>query len=50
MGKKKTIVGIARRLAELMYTVLKNKTTYEPRPWKGVQNDPGHLAEQALSA
>jgi transposase len=50
MGKKKTIVGIARRLAELMYTVLRNKTEYEPRPWKGVQNDPAHLAGQALSA
>jgi hypothetical protein len=33
-----------------MYTVLKNKTVYEPRPWKGVQHDPVHLAEQALSA
>jgi transposase len=50
MGKKKTIVGIALRLAELMYSVLRNKTEYEPRPWKGVQNDPAYLAEQALSA
>jgi transposase len=50
LGKKKTIVGIARRLAELMYAVLKNKTAYEPRPWKGPQTDPAHLAEQALSA
>jgi hypothetical protein len=49
MGKKKTIVGVARRLAELMYAVLRNKTAYEPRPWKGVQHDPARLAEQALS-
>jgi transposase len=48
MGKKKTIVGIARRLAELMYRVLRTKTAYEPRPWKGIQNDPACLAEQAL--
>ena len=34
-SKKKTIVSIGRRLAELMYTVLQNKTKYEARPWKG---------------
>jgi transposase len=48
MGKKKTIVGIARRLAELMYAVLRTKAAYEPRPWKGVQNDSACLAGQAL--
>ena len=36
-SKKKTIVSIGRRLAELMYSVLKNKTEYEPRPWNGTQ-------------
>ncbi|GHT97003.1 IS110 family transposase [Betaproteobacteria bacterium] len=35
VGKKKTIVGIARRLAGLMYTMLKNGTEYEPRRYKG---------------
>jgi hypothetical protein len=32
MSKKKTVVATGRRLAELMYCVLKNKTTYEVRP------------------
>jgi hypothetical protein len=50
MGKKKTVVAIAGRLAGLMYSVLKTGTAYEPRPWKGVQNDSVHLAEGALSA
>ena len=49
-GKKKTIVAIARRLAEIMYAVLKNKTEYEPRPWSGPQNMMGILAEKAISA
>jgi transposase len=35
MAKKKTIVGIARRLAELMYSILKSGNEYEPRLWKG---------------
>jgi transposase len=48
MGKKKTIVGIVRRLAEVMYSILRSKTEYEPRPWKGTQNDSAYLAEQAL--
>jgi transposase len=46
MSKKKTIVSIARRLAELMYSVLKNKTEYEARPWKG--SGKKSLADQAL--
>jgi transposase len=50
MGKKKTIVGIARRLAEVMYSILRNQTEYEPRPWQGPQHDPVRLAEQALRA
>jgi hypothetical protein len=37
-SKKKTIVSIGRRLAEIMYSVLRNKTEYEPRQWKGVIN------------
>jgi transposase len=47
MSKKKTIVSIGRRLAEVMYSVLKNKTTYKPRPWTGVRNATAVLAEQA---
>jgi transposase len=46
LSKKKTIVSIARRLAELMYSVLKNKTEYETRPWKG--SGKKSLADQAL--
>jgi len=34
-SKKKTVVAVARRLAELMYSVLKNKTEYEIRKWDG---------------
>jgi hypothetical protein len=35
IGKKKSIVAIARRLAELMYTLLKNGTEYEVRKFEG---------------
>ena len=49
-SKKKTIVSIGRRMTELMYTVLRNKTKYEPRLWKRPSNSPGGLAEQARSA
>lgn len=33
-SKKKAVVAIARKLAELIYTLIKNKTLYEPRPYK----------------
>ena len=50
-GKKKTIVSIGRRMAVLMYSVLQNKTKYEPRPWKGAsENCSVKLAEQAVCA
>lgn len=49
-SKKKTIVSIARRLAEIMYSVLKHKTEYEPRQWKGPQNTTAMLANQAMCA
>ena len=50
-SKKKTIVSIGRRLAELMYSVLRSKTKYEPRPWAGVREDTAAvLAEKALCA
>lgn len=49
-SKKKTIVSIGRRLAEIMYAVLKNKTEYEPRKWEGSQNKTAILAGQAMSA
>jgi len=37
-SKKKTIVSVGRRLSEIMYSVLRNKTKYEVRPWNGVQD------------
>jgi transposase len=49
-SKKKTIVSIGRRLAELMYSILRNKTRYEPRPWKGTRDRTAQLAEQAVCA
>ena len=49
-SKKKTIVSIGRRMAELMYSVLRNKTKYEPRPWNGPGKDSYLLAKQRLSA
>ena len=48
-SKKKTIVSIGRRLAELMYSVLKNQTVYEPHQWMG-KNKTAVLAEQAMCA
>jgi len=50
VSKKKTIVSIARKLAELMYSVLRNKTVYEPRKWDGPKNNPAVLAGQAMCA
>jgi transposase len=50
LSKKKTIVSIGRRLAELMYSVLRSKTKYEPRLWAGVRENTAALAERALSA
>ena len=49
-SKKKTIVSIGRRLAEIMFSVLKNKTVYEPQQWKGIRNGTAALIEQAMSA
>ena len=49
-SKKKTVVSIGRRLAELMYSVLRNKTVYEPRPWTGVREDITKLIKLGNSA
>jgi hypothetical protein len=50
-GKKKAIVAIARRLGVLLYTLLKNGTTYEVRHFERPA-EPGveALVQQALSA
>jgi transposase len=48
-SKKKTIVSIARRLAEMMYSILRSGTEYEARRWKGKQTATG-LAKEALKS
>ena len=50
LNKKKVVVATGRRLAELMYSVMRNKTIYEQRPWKGLRDDTATLANIALSA
>jgi transposase len=52
IGKKKAIVAIARRLAVVMYTLVKNETDYEVRPFgiKGQAERTAGLAQQAVSA
>ncbi len=49
-SKKKTIVSIARKMTELMYSVLRNKTAFEPRPWSGPKNGIPILKGKELSA
>jgi transposase len=50
-SKKQAIVAIARRLAELMYTMMRDGTQYEVRPFQpGKYNEAETLAHLALSA
>jgi transposase len=44
MGKRRSIVAIARRLAQLLYTLLKNESDYETRRF----NPPPSLVRQAM--
>jgi hypothetical protein len=47
-GKKQSIRAIAQRLREMIYSLLRNETVYEARPWQG--GTPGRrMAEEALS-
>jgi len=48
-SKKKTIVAIGRRLAEIMYSIVRNKTTYEVRQWNGIKDKMIIMVEHALS-
>ncbi|GHV78449.1 hypothetical protein AGMMS49944_02400 [Spirochaetia bacterium] len=51
MSRKKAIVAIARRLAVLLYTMLKNETDYEVRKFKaGGKKEGEEIAQLALSA
>jgi transposase len=47
-AKKKSIVAIARRMAVLMYSLLRTKGEYEVRPWTGCGSSAVNLASQAL--
>ena len=48
MSKKKAIVAIARKLAELMYTLMKNESNYEERKFVTPVPTMEKLASQAL--
>jgi transposase len=49
-SKKKTIVSIGRRMAELMYSVLRDKSRYEARIWAGRREYLARLKELKNSA
>ena len=49
-SKKKTIVSVGRRMAELMYSILRDKTRYEVRRWKVPPDIPVGLVREAISA
>jgi len=44
-SKKKTIVSIARRLTEMMYSVLRDKSKFEERIWAGRREYLGNIKE-----
>jgi hypothetical protein len=48
-GNKQSIRAIARRLTEMIYSLLRNERVYEERPWQG-GNSGRRMAEEALSA
>ena len=48
MSKKKAIVAIARKMAELMFTLLKNNSTYERRKFIPPALTAKNLASEAL--
>jgi len=50
ISKKKAIVAIARRLAEEMYTLLRDGTRHEFRPFMPEKGEAKELAKLALSA
>ncbi len=49
-SKKKTIVSIARKMTELMYSIVKSKTPYEPRDWSGPKGGIPIFVGKELSA
>ena len=50
IGKGKSIVTIARKLGELLYTLLKNNQTYEPQKFINPETKVSELAEEAVGA
>jgi transposase len=48
-SKKKAIVAIARRMAELLYTLMRDGTNYENRPFNR-EKKVEELAQLAMSA
>jgi transposase len=50
ISKKKAIVAIARRLSELLYTLMRDGTTYESRPFMGGKREGETLAQLAMCA
>jgi transposase len=50
ISKKKAVVAIARRLAELLYTLMRDGTKYEYRPFMGGKREGGNLARLAICA
>jgi transposase len=50
ISKKKAVVAIARRLAELMYVLMRDGTRYEYRPFMGRKREAETLAQLAISA
>jgi len=50
ISKKKAIVAIARRLSELLYTLMKNGTGYEVRKLQCGKGEGKRLAQLAISA
>ena len=50
ISKKKAIVAIARRMAELLYTLMREGTRYEARAFRGGKGEGEEIAGQALSA
>jgi transposase len=47
ISKKKTIVTIARRMAEVMYSMLRSRREYEVRRWMGGKSMAAQLAAKA---
>jgi hypothetical protein len=49
LGKKKTIVAIARRLGELLYTLMRDGTDYEIWKFQGGKQGLESLVREAIA-